>query len=182
MLASVKDGTSSALQFPIFGLFIYAWLVMLCNRTDTMVDGEGATIRNGPIWCGALPLLRVERRSVKCPPVPVWTRRKIRHTLLFNRRSTRWPVARPLRPIRKTRTGAEGFARDRQDLGAAGQSGGYDCDIHVRQFQPAPRSPDHPRLGWRVYRRVVVGSLRRDIPSLAEVYANLINRKRRLCS
>ena len=66
MLGSVKGGTSSALQLPIFGLFIYAWLVMLCNRTDTTVDGEGATIRNGPIWCGALPLLRIERRSVKC--------------------------------------------------------------------------------------------------------------------
>jgi hypothetical protein len=65
MLASVKGGTSSPLQLPIFGLFIYAWLVMLCNRTDTAVDSEGATIRNGPVWCGALPRLRVERSQVK---------------------------------------------------------------------------------------------------------------------
>jgi len=65
MLASVHGGTSSAWQLPIFGLFIYGWLVMLCNRTDTDVDGEGATIRNGPIWCGARPRVRVERSQVR---------------------------------------------------------------------------------------------------------------------
>lgn len=64
MVASVVDGSSSYLQLPLFGLFIYGWLIFLVNRTKSEITPAGAVVRNGPIWSGSISEHRIAREHV----------------------------------------------------------------------------------------------------------------------
>lgn len=59
---SALDGSSSFWQLPLFGVFVYLWLIVLVNRTWIEVDSAGASVRTGPLFSG-FPLERRIRRT-----------------------------------------------------------------------------------------------------------------------
>lgn len=64
VVLSALDGSTSFLQLPLFGVFVYVWLMTLLNRTELAVDSEGAWIRTGPLWSGYRRAQRVEKARV----------------------------------------------------------------------------------------------------------------------
>jgi len=64
VVLSALDGSSSFWQLPLFGVFVYIWLMVLLNRNEIEVDGDGAWVRNGPLFSGFEPEQRIQRADV----------------------------------------------------------------------------------------------------------------------
>jgi hypothetical protein len=61
---SLLDGSTSFLQMPVFGIFVYLWLVTLFNRTEIEVATSGGWVRSGPLPSGYERERRIERSAV----------------------------------------------------------------------------------------------------------------------
>lgn len=64
VVLSALDGSSSFWQLPLFGVFVYVWLMVALNRTEIEVDGDGAWVRTGPLFSGFEPERRIQRADV----------------------------------------------------------------------------------------------------------------------